>query len=64
MDPEHFGKKLRNGVLAWLTFRVRPGTNPGVLRLEIEPEVATAAVPAVLVEPVRTRAGRVVVKRK
>jgi len=63
IDPEHFGERLQNGVLAWLTFRVRAGTHPGVLLLEIEPEVAPAAVPAVLIEPVRTKEGRIVVKR-
>jgi hypothetical protein len=63
-DPEHFGQRLRNGMLTWLTFRVCEGTRPGVAMLEHEPEVASAAVPPVSVKRVRAKAGRVRVRRK
>lgn len=63
-DAAQFGKRLRNGVVAWLTFRVRTGARIGQLALEHEPQVARVGLPAVRVEHVQARPGRIRVTAK
>ena len=62
-DPRHFGTRLPNGVVAWVTFRIREGTARGRLLLEHVPEAASTGVPTAGIAEVRAIPGRIRVRR-